>query len=111
MPWFVVLLGALSTNLALAQQATGEEKILGAEVKPAGISFQVPSGGCTKKTNFGLQTVSFHPLTVRLVRVRPDYCQGAHPKGTTISYSFSEMGVHMSPKDLKNVVIVNATAP
>ena len=107
MPWFVVLLRALTAGVALAQQSTGEERILSAEVRPAGITFQVPSGGYTKKSHFGLETWSFHPLTVRLVRLRPDYCQGAHPKGLSIAYSYSELGVKMTPKDLKNVVIVN----
>ena len=32
-----------------AQQMTGEERLLDATIKPGGITFRVPSGGCTQK--------------------------------------------------------------
>ena len=105
--WFFVVLGALSSEIAIAQQMTGEERLLGAEVARSGITFQVPSSGCTKKANFGLETWSFHPLTVRLVRLRPDYCQAVAPQGTRITYSFPEIGLVNAPASLKDVVIVN----
>lgn len=77
---------------AWAQKGTGEEHLLSFTVTPTSIEFRVPSGGCTRKAHFGLETVKTKPLTVRLVRLTPDYCEGMVPKGVVVRFNFAEIG-------------------
>lgn len=107
------LIGLLATALsapAFAQATTGEEPLLGAEVKAKGIEFKVPTGGCTSKENFGLETIERHPLTVRLFRIRPDYCEAFLPKGIKINFTFAEIGIGpvLDEPERKKLVILNA---
>ncbi len=92
-----------------AQQLPGEERLLGADVEPSGITFRVLSSGCTRKASFGVETLSRHPLTLRLVRVTPDDCEASLPKGMKVRFGFAELGVgpRLEGKDLQSVVIVN----
>jgi hypothetical protein len=112
-PSLLALVGWFWAANANAQEAPGEERLLGAEVAPAGVSFRVLSSGCTRKANFGVETLSLHPLTLRLVRVTPDYCEASQPKGTVITFGFSEIGAgpKLTGKDLQDVIIVNERMP
>ena len=94
---------------AAAQHAIGEEVILGHQVKDDSLTFRVGSGGCTTKGDFGLETVADKPLTVRLLRVRADYCEGQMPSGIEIIFSFAEIGVgpRLSADEQRAVVILN----
>jgi hypothetical protein len=95
----------------MAQQTTGEERILGTEIKNTGITFLVATGGCTHKANFGLETLRQHPLTLRLVRLRPDYCEALKPGGTRVTFTFAEIGQapSLTQAAQKGIVIVNET--
>ena len=98
-----------SAPRAAAQANTGEESLLGADVRPEGIAFRVRSGGCTAKSHFGLETVKREPLTVRLVRIRPDYCEAIVPDGTKVSFTYAEIGAGpvLTKRAQRDVVIVN----
>jgi hypothetical protein len=102
-----VLLADVST--ARAQASTGQVSLLGADVRPEGIAFRVRSGGCTSKAHFGLEMVKRDPLTVRLLRIRPDYCEANVPEGTKVSFTFAEIGAGpiLTKSALRDVVIVN----
>lgn len=108
----VLMAGWVMTQPTLAQQTTGEEVVLKAEPKARTIEFHVRSGGCTKKANFGLEALSLKPLTVRLVRLRPDYCEARPPSGQKIEFAYSEVGAPavLSEEETKNVVVVNLVA-
>lgn len=100
------------TGAAYAQQTTGEEVLIRAKLTQRGIEFHVRSGGCTKKANFGVETISLKPLTVRLVRIRPDYCEANLAAGQTIQFTYPEIGAPamLSEDEVKKVVIVNLVA-
>ncbi len=101
-----------AASFALAQTSIGEERILGQEVSAEGITFRVRSGGCTAKANFGLETVrQAKPLTVRLLRLRPDYCEARIPEGVPIFFRFAEIGAGpaLAPEAQKSLVILNLT--
>lgn len=101
-----------ATGAVLAQTSIGEERILGQEVSAEGITFRVRSGGCTAKANFGLETVrQTKPLTVRLLRLRPDYCEARLPEGVPIYFRFAEIGAGpaLPPEAQKSLVILNLT--
>lgn len=94
---------------AFAQANTGEEVLLRFEAKAQGVEFVVRSGGCTKKAHFGVETLSMKPLTLRLVRLTPDYCEATLTDGQKIEFSYAELGApgKVAPEDLKNVLIIN----
>jgi hypothetical protein len=83
--------------------------LLGADIRPSGITFHVPSGGCTHKASFGVEKIADNPLTFRLVRLTPDYCEARLPHGTTVTFTFAELGqsAPLTTTALANVVIVN----
>jgi hypothetical protein len=82
-----------SSPPAVAQQTTGPEPLLGASLTATGVVFVVRSGGCTRRDDFGLVTTSRKPLTVTLIRIRPDYCKGDLPGGALMKYTYAELGV------------------
>lgn len=84
---------------------------MSALVDDAGITFQVPTGGCTGKENFGLETISPKPLTVRLLRIRPDYCEAFVPDGVKVHFTFAEIGAgaKLDAEAQKTLVILNAS--
>ncbi len=94
---------------ALAQKGTGEEHVLSFAVTPTSIEFRVPSGGCTRKVHFGLETVKTKPLTVRLVRLTPDYCEAMLPQGVTIRFNYAEIGAGptLTPKEQTTLTVEN----
>ncbi len=89
----------------------GEAAVLGTAVDDQGITFQVPTGGCTAKENFGLETVAPKPLTVRLLRLRPDYCEAHLPDGIKIKFTYAEIGAgpKLDETAQKALVILNAS--
>jgi hypothetical protein len=97
---------------AFAQSAPGEADLIAAELEETGIVFHVPSGGCTSKADFGVEPVKRQPLTIRLVRIRPDVCQGLVPKGIAIRFSYAEMGAasRLDKEARRQIVILNETA-
>ena len=96
---------------AESQMRIGNEPVISAVPDELGITFQVPTGGCTAKENFGLETVTPAPLTVRLVRLRPDYCAAHVPEGIKFKFTYAEIGVgpKLDRRAQKALVILNAS--
>lgn len=105
------LMNCASPALAQALKHIGEEALISAAIDERGITFQVPTGGCTAKENFGLETVTPNPLTVRLVRLRPDYCEARVPQGVKIKFTYAEIGAgpKLSTQEQKALVILNSS--
>lgn len=97
------------TAPVFGQKGTGEERVLSFAVTPTSIEFHVPSGGCTRKSHFGLEIVKTKPLTVRLVRLTPDYCEAMLPKGVLIHFNFSEIGLGptLTPTEQTTLTVEN----
>ncbi len=69
------------------------EQLLGLRVDARGLTFQVHSSGCTKKTDFEVQIFETAPRQLVLVRIRPDFCDALVPYGKRIRFSFPELGL------------------
>ena len=104
-----ILVNLPGAAVAPAPTRLGPEALMSAAVDSQGITFQVPTGGCTAKENFGLETVEKTPLTVRLVRLRPDYCKAHLPAGVKIKFTYAEIGAGpiLDPPAQKALVILN----
>ena len=58
------------------------------------MTFQVFSGGCTKKEDFKLEVNNQRETTyVTLYRLYPDYCKAFIPFGTYVSFTYTELGI------------------
>lgn len=74
--------------------AEEQEALLGLTVDEGGISFQVFSGGCTHKEDFQVQFLgNTRNNALNLVRMRPDFCKALVPYGTTIKFTYEELGL------------------
>ncbi len=106
----VVIAMLLICPSLFAQKGTGEERILSYVVRSTGIDFRVASGGCTHKAHFGLEKVQTQPLTVRLVRLTPDYCEALLPEGVVVQFTFAEIGAgpKLTPDARQHLMVVNA---
>jgi hypothetical protein len=80
-------------------------RLLGFKTGPGGIAFQVPTGGCLKKTDFAARALrdGSGPVYLQLLSARVDNCRGAFPYGTTIRFSYDEMGIQVG----ESFVILN----
>jgi hypothetical protein len=58
-----------------------------------GIIFQVPSSGCTQKSDFDVIIQESYPLQLRLDRIHPDVCDAYLPLGKRIFFSYHELGL------------------
>jgi len=58
------------------------------------VTFQVKSNGCTNKDNFELSILESHPAIVELVRTKDDWCRTHLPYGTTVEYTYQEIGLN-----------------
>lgn len=87
----------------------GEEVVLAATATARFLEFKVRTGGCTHKAHFGVETLAKSPLTVRLLRLRPDYCEAHLPEGEIIRFTYAEIGAPspLTPEESQRIVIVN----
>jgi hypothetical protein len=69
------------------------EKILGHTVDEEGITYQVMSGGCTKKGDFKVMQLETMPVQLKLVREKMDYCEAFFPYGTMVKFTWNELGL------------------
>ena len=69
-------------------------RLLGVPVVEDGLSFQVPTGGCTSKSSLQvrLQATNPGPVEIELVRVVPDECKGLFPEGINVVFTWTELG-------------------
>lgn len=69
------------------------EELIGFGIDHSGITFQVKSGGCTKKDSFRFKFIKTELVQIQLVRTKVDNCEALLPFGTKINYSFEEIGL------------------
>lgn len=74
-------------------------KVLGYHTNSEGVEFQVPTGGCLKKSDFRVRRLAddryeglYHLL---LTTNRVDQCRRFFPFGAFVKFSFEEIGVKM----------------
>lgn len=107
---------ALAGGFHRETKAQELEKLLGVRVGAHGITFQVTSGGCTKKSDFSIQQLESFPVQLRLSRNQPDHCEAYVPYGTKIFYSWRELGMgngsqFVVSNPLGPVTVVTPAAP
>jgi hypothetical protein len=90
----LALLIFLSTA-SIAKAASEVDSILGFSVDSEGITYQVISGGCTKKADFNVNlTVNQNQrIELKLLRNKQDFCEAYLPYGTNIKFSWTELGL------------------
>ena len=81
------------TVLLFSTGAAHAETLKGFLVNGEGLTFQVESGGCTSKDDFELRQLETFPVQLELVRVNPDFCEAYLPYGTSLTYSWDELGM------------------
>ena len=73
--------------------AAQAETLKGFQVGPEGLTFQVSSGGCTSKDDFEIVSRETFPVMIELARPNQDFCEAFLPYGTTVSFSWEELGL------------------
>jgi hypothetical protein len=68
-------------------------ELLAAETTKDGLALTVPTGGCTKKSDFELTSspVKNGAAVVEVRRLAPDVCKGNFPNGLKLSFSWAEL--------------------
>jgi hypothetical protein len=89
---FLHIAFVLLPTLSQAEQAPLAE-LLAAETTETGINVTVPTGGCTKKTDFEVrsQDLTEGKAIVELRRLKPDDCKGNFPEGLKLTFTWSEL--------------------
>lgn len=82
---------SFATGAAFAETTT--EAIMGFTTDSDGVTFQVMSGGCTRKSDFQVMLLEVQPAQVLLKRVKMDGCEAYLPFGTKVTFSYSELGL------------------
>ncbi|MEO0466262.1 MAG: hypothetical protein AAF216_06945 [Pseudomonadota bacterium] len=82
----------------------GAGTVYGAEIAGEAITYRVTSNGCTDEGNFHVD-VNRHDdhFHIELDRIRDDNCRAYLRDGTTVSWTYEELGL---PEDAK-IVIAN----
>lgn len=73
-------------------QANAQEALQGFSADSEGVTFQVHSSGCTKKSDFSFIVLDSVPAKVLLTRNNEDLCEAYVPYGTPIKFSYDELG-------------------
>jgi hypothetical protein len=102
-----ILLGMVFVLLS-AWQCGGAplEELLAAEATPAGIDVIVATGGCTKKSDFEINSspITNGKASVELRRLSRDTCKGNFPNGLKLQFSWADLklpeGTKLSIKNL-----------
>lgn len=88
-------------------------ELLAAEPTKDGLTLTVPTGGCTKKSDFEV-TASAVQKGAAIIEVRrpvPDVCKGNFPDGLKLAFSWSDLNLPPRTKiSVKNLVL-NAPPP
>jgi hypothetical protein len=91
------MLVAASVLLPLGERARAElaplAELLAAEATEDGLTLTVPTGGCTKKSDFELTSspAKNGAAVVEVRRLTPDVCKGNFPDGLKLSFSWAEL--------------------
>lgn len=86
------LLALIIFTVSTSAFAGEVEGIFGYSVDMQGITFQVMSGGCTKKQDFQVQQLETFPVQLQLVRNKVDACEAYFPYGITVKFTWNELG-------------------
>lgn len=91
----ILMLVTMYSVLASAEaQQPRLEPLYGFLQNQGGVVFQVFSGGCTSKQSFSVDTVVENGvLQVSLNRQIPDYCRAFFFYGTTVYFTYEELGI------------------
>lgn len=84
----IIVLSMIFVSSAYASEV---ESIKGFKVDGTGITFQVSSGGCTRKEDFSLIQKGSAPIQLTLQRNRFDGCEAYFPFGTEIKFTWQEL--------------------
>ena len=117
----LALLALMIPSMNLARQVAPQggtiEKVLGIQVDPEGVTFQVYSGGCTDSESFMVRTYGNDPVRLLLVRFVPDPCEALVPYGTTVHYTWDKLGLEngdsfivRNPRRTVTVIEIPSTA-
>ncbi|HVJ64375.1 MAG TPA: hypothetical protein VM901_03885 [Bdellovibrionota bacterium] len=68
-------------------------EIYGYELSEAGLTLQVPSGGCAQRDNFEVVADEEKPNNLRIIRLNQDMCQMVQRYGTKILFTYKELDV------------------
>lgn len=91
------MLIAAAVLLPLGQRARAESaplaELLAAEATKDGLTLTVPTGGCTKKSDFELTSsrVKNGAAVIEVRRPTPDVCKGNFPDGLKLAFSWAEL--------------------
>jgi hypothetical protein len=98
-----MILGAFAFQFGASSVAHAEDewhkvKILGYVTGPNGLTFQVPTGGCLQKSHFNVRVIreGDAPVVLQLMVNKVDECRRSYPYGTTIRFSYSEIGIEVN---------------
>ena len=82
-------------NINIAQASDYPQEVLIGYIRDyKQMTFQIFSGGCTKKEDFRLDIEVYNKMTyVTLYRVIPDYCKAFVPFGTYVAFTYGELGI------------------
>ena len=95
---------------ATAEEIGAVDHLLGMQVDAEGVVFQVFSSGCTSKEDFRIarfQRYESDPVQIILIRMQQDPCDQVIPYGTTIRYSYAELGLEKG----RRFVVLNPLGP
>lgn len=101
-----LVLALMTLTMSTSVFAGEVEQILGFTVDSQGINYQVRSGGCTNKKDFEVQSLETNPIQLKLVRNKPDFCEAFAPYGSTVKFTWAELGI----TDGSEVTIANPKA-
>jgi hypothetical protein len=111
------MLIAAAVLLPLGQWARAEPaplaELLAAEATKDGLTLTVPTGGCTKKSDFELTSspVKNGAAVIEVRRPTPDTCKGNFPDGLKLAFSWAELKLPEHTKISVKNPVENARPP
>jgi hypothetical protein len=111
MKTLVATLLTMAAITAQAQQDTGVEVLMGAQIHQNSVKILVHTGGCTWKESFIIKK-NYNALSdstaVTFVRVIPDNCEAYIPQGRVLTFSREELRLRANSKlTLANPILPN----
>lgn len=102
------ILSAFALAASTTAFGAGEmETLAGITLGKAGVTIQVTSGGCTDKESFEVRKQEGTPTVIGFIRTKDDFCEMYLPYGTTLTYSWKELGL----KSGTEVLVSNSVVP
>jgi hypothetical protein len=86
---------SIAIGLTAVSAAAGQGEIQRkTRLTTAGIEVNVPTGGCTRRSDFSIEAVRTDGRASVVIRRRvPDECKGHFPAGTWIRFTWKELGL------------------